>query len=239
MKNNLLIMQVDKYGLPIYQHTFDIFYSLKEYSWLNRCEYDIIKVSTFDELSKISLPENTNIVVSGSVEFCYQYYPKTSLSSLYKEIHYRYTGRKIWNGKKSDIKSGIFVKPLDDIKLFTGFVIKNVDHFDFFTDGKVLEDTQLLFSEEISILDEYRTWFSNGKTLDIRPYYKKDKIGLELNIPLIEECNKEISSLYKKSFSADYGITNNGETVLIEVNDKHGTGTYGFNGPNLWQLMIN
>jgi hypothetical protein len=109
--------------------------------------------------------------------------------------------------------------------------------FDLLTDKKVSDDHLLFFSEEIQIQDEYRTWVNNGNLVDIRPYYKKTDDVVDKKV--IDDCNRFIWGLYQGPFVADYGITDKGQTVLIEINDIHGTGTYGFNGPNLWKTLIN
>ena len=57
---------------------------------------------------------------------------------------------------------------------------------------------------------------------------------------VVNDCNEYIKTKLKTKFVADYGIAkinNKMETVLIEVNDIHGTGTYGFNDFNLWNII--
>jgi hypothetical protein len=228
-------MQVDEYDLPTYQFTYDAYSSMKEYSWINRESYDVIKQKTY---SKVECPKGTNLVFSGSVEFCYSHYPKKlSIEPIFSKIPYDFIKRKVWFGTKKDIEKGVFVKPLNDIKLFTGFVVGDKSIFDLLTDKKVSDDHLLFFSEEIQIQDEYRTWVNNGNVVDIRPYYKKTDVVVDKKV--IDDCNRFIWGLYRGPFVADYGITDKGQTVLIEINDIHGTGTYGFNGPNLWKTLIN
>jgi hypothetical protein len=238
-------MQVDEYGLPIYQHTYDIYSSMKEYCWLNQEEYNVIKVLNYMDIFSVENRENyyndifkNQFVISGSIDFCYSYYSRTLLiQPIFTHIPYEYIKRKIWFGTKKDIQNNVFVKPLVDTKLFTGYVVTDKSLFDYVTDNKVKEDTPLLFSEPIIIVDEYRTWVNNGHTVDLRPYYKKTDMILDKDI--VKACNQFIYGYHKKPFVADYGITDKGETVLIEVNDIHGTGTYGFNGPDLWRTLIN
>jgi hypothetical protein len=234
--DNILIMQVDNFGLPIYQHTYDIYSSLKEYSWWHNQEYKVIKVTSIDELESLVIPTNSNVVVSGSVEFCYSYYPRTLLvQPIFTHIPYEFIKRKIWFGTKKDIDNNVFVKPLVNVKLFTGYVVENKSNFDFITDGKVKEDTPLFFSEPINILDEYRAWVMNGHIVNLRSYYMENDVLP--NKDVINACNQFIYGYHKKPFVADYGITDKAETVLIEINDIHGTGTYGFNGTGLWNIL--
>jgi hypothetical protein len=232
--NNILVMQVDENELPVYQATYDTYSSLKEYCWFNSEQYNVVKQKEF---SKIEIIPETNIVYSGSVEYCYSYYTnKISVEAIFEDIPFEFIQRKVWFGYKKDIRKDIFIKPLEHVKLFTGFVVTDLLLLDFVTDNRIEDTTRLFMSDKLSIKDEYRVWFDGKKEIDIRPYYKDTNFNLDLSI--VSKCNKYISEQYNNPFVADYGILTSGETVLIEVNDIHGTGTYGFNGPNLWKTLI-
>ncbi len=134
--------------------------------------------------------------------------------------------RKIW---KSDINIinchpelwPVFVKPIED-KKFTGIVVRSPK--DLIGCGGQGEKTDVLCSEVINFVAEWRVFVRYGKILDVRPY--KGDWHYHYNAAVIDEAVSRFISA-PMGYAIDFGLTDKGDTVLIEVNDGYSLGCYG------------
>ncbi len=119
----------------------------------------------------------------------------------------------------------IFIKPLNDHKLFTGFVCTNVFNFNLIT-GKFDDNVRVLVSDYINMISEYRCFVNRGKLVGSKNYTGDFKRNIDYDI--VESAIKD----YKDqpiSYSLDFAFTDRGETLLIEINDGFALGSYGLN----------
>ena len=134
-----------------------------------------------------------------------------------------YVGRKIWTAQRSELSFPCFVKPLEEVKLFTGFVAKSQESFANYPE---LKDWQgmCFCSEPIGeILSEWRCYVLEGKVFNCSNYN-----GDSLVFPDKNEI-QYLVSLYKNApigYSLDVAVTKTG-TKLIECNDAWALGYYG------------
>ena len=78
--------------------------------------------------------------------------------------------RKVWTSTRDELVYPVFIKPLTDVKLFTGFVAKSSKDFILYPEMVGFEG-ELLCSEVISdILSEWRCYVLNGKILNCSNY---------------------------------------------------------------------
>lgn len=134
-------------------------------------------------------------------------------------------GRFVWTVKRSELKEyPCFVKPLEEMKLFTGFVAKSEKGFDLYPELQGWDG--MLFCSEVmgEIISEWRCYVLNGKVFNCSCYG-----GDALAFP---DKNKilELVAKYKDSpagYSLDVAVCSNGETELIECNDAWALGYYG------------
>ena len=126
----------------------------------------------------------------------------------------------------------VFIKPLDEHKLFTGKVIKS------FTDiiplSGIPNETMVLQSEVVNYISEYRCFVNRRALIGCKNY-----TGNFTVLPNFDMVHDSIRD-YKDqpiSYSVDFGITDRGETQLIEINDGFALGAYGLN-PILYCKMI-
>lgn len=180
---------------------------------------------------------NKNGIYVGSIEFMLMVFKK--LNIVTKPINIpdsikEYCLRDIWYGLKSDIKIPCFLKPAEEIKLFTGFLLeKDLDLKLYFPE--ILDTTKLMFSEPIDIISEWRAFVYKGELVGLTNYNYDFRIFPNVN--LIEECIGE----YKDapiSYTIDFAVTKDNKTVLIEVNDFFSCGTYGFSDYCLPNMFI-
>ncbi len=138
----------------------------------------------------------------------------------------KYVGREMWVSKKSELKElnyPCFVKPLYEVKLFTGFVAKSAKDFELYPELNDW-DGELFCSEVVSdIVSEWRCYVLKGKVFNCSCYS-----GDPLMFPDKNEIQYLVSA-YKNApvgYALDVSVTKTG-TKLIECNDAWSLGYYG------------
>ena len=137
-----------------------------------------------------------------------------------------YLGRKIWQTKMSEVNNypdrwPIFVKPLED-KQFTGVVVRSPK--DLIGCGIQNVDQDVYCSEIVNFTAEWRCFVRYGKILSVRPY--KGDWRKHYDHRVIESAVYEFTSA-PAGYAIDFGLTDDGRTLLIEVNDGYALGCYG------------
>ena len=126
----------------------------------------------------------------------------------------------------------IFIKPLTNHKLFTGKVINSFA--DLVPLASVPDDTDILLSEVVNYISEYRCFVNRRGLIGCKNYTGNFEVLPNFNMVYgaIEDYKEQ-----PLSYSIDFGITDKGETQLIEINDGFALGAYGLN-PILYCKMI-
>ena len=154
--------------------------------------------------------------------------------------------RNISISKRGDIKKfPVFVKPLNAVKEFTGFVAKSDKDFDLYQD--VDWNTIELFCSdpiEADILSEWRCYVLYGKIVNVSNYSGEPTIFP--NIGKVEMFIKNYTE-QPAAYSIDVAVVDGGippnrtermtPTILIECNDAWALGPYGC-PPELYAKMI-
>ncbi len=152
-----------------------------------------------------------------------------------------YRGRRTWVTDWDTIHRGllegrhepVFVKPMEDVKAFTGYVI---------TSKADLEPTirfsarmKLLASEVVNFLSEWRIYVLRSEVIGIAHY-----AGDAFRYPDPEVVQSAIHD-YKPeapvAYGIDFGITEDGRTLLVEVNDAYSLGAYGLSPPKYAEML--
>lgn len=135
----------------------------------------------------------------------------------------------------------VFIKPSNDVKLFTGFVL---DKKSTFKDinlyySEINNDTPIYASEIVNIESEYRVFVHKNEIVGIKHYS-----GDFTMFPNIFDISEMVNA-YKKyapvSYTLDVGIISNipnDKTILIEVNDFWAIGGYGLDGKIYTRMLI-
>jgi len=144
----------------------------------------------------------------------------------YPEELENYLGRKIWKSKLSTIANNpenwnVFIKPVED-KKFTGIVVRSTK--DLIGCGTYDKDTDILCSEVVNFVAEWRCFVRYGRILDIRRYRGDWRVNFDPKI--VEDVVSKFKSA-PKGYAIDFGLTDKGQTLLIEVNDGYALGCYG------------
>lgn len=125
----------------------------------------------------------------------------------------------------------VFVKSLED-KKFTGVVVRSTK--DLINCGSCYENAECLCSEIVNFVAEWRVFVRYGKILDVRPYKGNWRIHFDADI--IESAVSEYKSA-PAAYAIDFGVTDDGRTLLIEVNGGYALGSYGLFYPDYSKLL--
>lgn len=144
----------------------------------------------------------------------------------YPEELQKYLGRRIWKTKMNEVSNDptkwpVFVKPLED-KQFTGVVVRSPK--DLIGCGIIGVNQDVYCSEVVDFAAEWRCFVRYGRILSVRPYSGDWRKHFDPNV--IENTVKDFSSA-PMGYSADFGVTRDGRTLLIEINDGYSLGCYG------------
>jgi hypothetical protein len=221
-----------------FQHEFcfNAYISFVESNWWNRKkEYDI-QFCSLKEINE-TLKSKDSLFV-GTIEFV-----KKSFKEVYKincppplnipNSISSFTKRKLSIGYLKDLQYPCFVKPNKDVKLFTGSLLKNNRDLNILI-PELKEDTELFISEPEEFISEWRCFVYKKKLIDSKNYGGDFK--LSPNYEMVEQCILEYTDC-PIAYAIDFGITNKGETKLIEVNDFWSCGTYGFSGETYERML--
>ncbi|MCU0446934.1 MAG: ATP-grasp domain-containing protein [Microscillaceae bacterium] len=198
------------------------------------------EIIPFQKISELIDNEPANLVMGGIDEV------KEALQMLkipipaeinYPEELQGFLGRKIWQSSINTIaanpqKWNVFVKPIHAAKKFTGVVVNSAK--DLIGCGDQFQDTPIWCSEVVNFVAEWRCFVRYGEILDVRPY--RGNWRKHFDYQLIESALKAYTSA-PKAFAMDFGLTTQGKTLLIEVNDGYSLGSYGLTSIQYAKLL--
>jgi len=154
----------------------------------------------------------------------------------YPEELTTFLGRKVWKSRLSVIANNpenwnVFIKPVED-KKFTGIVVRSTK--DLMGCGAFGEDPEIFCSEVVKFVAEWRCFVRFGNILDVRRYRGDWRVHFDARI--VHEMVNQFKTA-PKGYSVDIGLTDRGETLLIEVNDGYALGHYGLNSLDYAKLL--
>lgn len=223
-----------------YDFLFEAYLSFSDINfWSREKIYNIVIISHEKLLNSCATLESSDVFV-GTVEFMKTVFEKFKIKqpkpiNIPKEISI-FAYREISEGFLKDLEFPCFIKPAEELKLFTGFVIKSTKDLNLLY-PQIKEDTKLFISEVEDFVSEYRCFVYKGKIIDMR-HYSGDFRDLPTfhDIRMVDDAIKHYKSS-PMAYTADFGITKTGRAKLIEVNDFYSCGTYGFSGET-YALML-
>lgn len=187
--------------------------------------FEIVPFHTPEQLDK-SDPQDVVVGYVGTVR-----YKLAQLGIPVEELDYpeelqEFLGRKVWSSTMNTIAHSpdlwpVFVKSQED-KQFTGNVIRKVK--DLIGGGTENADSPVWCSELVEFVAEYRCFIRYGQILDVRRY--KGDWSVAPDRQIVEKMVDEYTSA-PAGYTIDVGVTSDGRTLLIEVNDGYALGCYG------------
>ncbi len=216
-------------GLPFNETVFNAYDGFAEMA------AEIVFYNKFSDLKDLT---REDIVVGGLGP------SKLALKQLgctYPELDYpeeltQYLGRKIWKDKIDHINSTpdlwpLFVKPYVD-KKFIGRVVREAK--DLIGCGEWFDNQDVICSEVVEFENEWRCFVKYGEVLDVRPY--RGDWRKQYDPKVIEQCVSDYKTM-PAGCAIDFGVTKDGRTLLVEVNDGFCIGSYGLMSINYAKLL--
>lgn len=148
----------------------------------------------------------------------------------------KYLGRRIWKSTINEIDNTpaswpVFVKSVEGKRL-SGRIVNSIH--DLMGSGCCDDNYEVLCSEPVNFIAEWRVFVRYGKILDIRPYKGDWKVHYDPSV--IEDAIKAYTTA-PNSYGIDFGVTSGGETLLVEVNEGYALGCYGL-FPHLYAKFL-
>jgi ATP-grasp domain, R2K clade family 2 len=148
-----------------------------------------------------------------------------------------FLGRKVWKSYINYVAKhpelwNIFIKPATLTKKFTGRLVHSPK--DLISCGDESEDTEIWCSEPVNFLAEWRCFVRYGEILGVKHYFGDWRVHFDAQV--IERAIAAYTSA-PAGYAADFGVTDKGETLLIEVNDGYSIGAYGLFPPDYARLL--
>jgi hypothetical protein len=174
-----------------------------------------------------------------------QLYVEPPPPNTYPEALQHLLKRKIWQSTLKEVlydldsnpfHTGVFVKPKDTAKKFTGCVLNSLSDT-YLLKGASLQ-TPVFCAETVYWLTEYRVFVVNSQIAGIKHYWGDE--GIPLNLNEVEEAIKhfETSPERTNGYGIDFDVLQNGETALIEWNDGYALGSYKLDDELYTNLII-
>ncbi len=157
----------------------------------------------------------------------------------YPEELMGFLGRKVWKSRINYIASHpelwpVFVKPAHLAKKFKGRLVSSTK--DLISCGDEFEDTEVWCAEPVKFLAEWRCFVRYGEILGVHWYHGDWRSHFDPSV--IERTIASYNSA-PAGYAADFGVTDRGETLLIEVNDGYSIGSYAQLLSSRWAQLTN
>lgn len=188
--------------------------------------FELVKVENIEE---VHIEEDG--VCLGSIQFVNSALKKLNkvvpLPIDYPESLRVYLGRKIWQSTIDEIANdptqwNVFAKPNGFAKKFTGRLIKSTK--DLIGCGDRNLNTPVWVSEPVNFVAEWRVFVRYQRVLGARLYRGDWRVQFDYKV--IERAISDFVDA-PAGYALDFGLTNDGKQLLIEVNDGYSLGSYG------------
>lgn len=182
-------------------------------------------------------PEDPVIGTVSDVEVALERFGIKLVPLDYPEELMPFTGRKIWKSTLFTITSNpddwhVFVKPVEDIKRFRGTVLDKSE--DLIKLGGGLEDIDVWCSEKVNFVSEWRLWVLKGKIVGLTPYRGRWDVFPDPKI--LKEAVRAYHT-QPAGYAIDFGITDTGKTLLVEVSDGYSLASFGLFPPLYMNIL--
>tara|TARA_R110000851_G_scaffold47424_2_gene115179 strand:- start:21195 stop:21983 length:789 start_codon:yes stop_codon:yes gene_type:complete len=171
-------------------------------------------------------------VIVGSVESTSQFFKACGIEVPnylgYPHELERYLDRELELTEIDGLKNvdfPYFIKPSEGVKMFTGEVIESQKQLDNLKEYyNVNDETGIWYSGLVNFISEFRCFVHEGELKGIQFYQGDFKVFPDVSV--IEEMVKTYTSA-NCAYTLDVGVTDDGKTLLVEVNDMWAIGSYG------------
>lgn len=152
-----------------------------------------------------------------------------------------YRGRRIWASTFGELhrafRAGrgepVFVKPLTAAKAFTGYVIACVD--DFEPTIHLPAHMPLQCSELVTFAAEWRYFVHKNEIVGVG-HYAGDPVR-HPHPDVVRSAVRDYQPEAPVAYGIDFGVTADGRTLLVEVNDAFALGCYGLGAARYARML--
>jgi hypothetical protein len=215
--------------------------------FLHDRDADLYDLKFYTDIKTVEPDINT--VVIGCVEDTEQYFralgvepPKAlNVPEWMRHLTNRtYTVMKIEEFLENDM-CPVFIKPVE-LKVFAGGVIQSDKN-----KALVLKDvpagTDVVVSEVMDIVNEYRVFVLNGEVIGVKQYNQVNSFRDWFTFPsphYVMNClsTMNLSGQAPAAYSLDIAVLKDGRSELIEVQDGWSIGSYGLDGTDYKRFLM-
>lgn len=197
----------------------------------------------FAEADFDALPLAIGDIVVGGITLAHRAFDRLgikrpALSSVPEALR-PFAGRQLWTAPMREVRRRvangevIFVKPRPSrYKLFAGTLASTVR--DLVETASLPDDEAVVCAEPVSFASEHRCFVTRGSIVGVR-HYKGDPL-LFPDASVVRAALRAYAEA-PDGYALDVGVTEDGRTLVVEVNDGYASGAYGLS-PGLYAGVI-
>jgi hypothetical protein len=154
----------------------------------------------------------------------------------------RYRGRCVWTSTWGELRSKygrtgppepLWVKSLRRNKGNPSIAVYNAEDVEAGAD--LPDDHEVLVSEYVIFISEWRCFVVRGQVLDLCRY--QGDVFRYPESDVIKSAIKDYGSAAPAGYGIDFGVLTSGQTVLVEANDGYSLGPYGLEATDYAELL--
>lgn len=154
----------------------------------------------------------------------------------------KYRGRKVWTStwgalraefKKKGTREPIWVKSLRRNKGAPSLAVYHAE--DMEAAASLPDDHEVLISEYVTFVSEWRCFVRNGQILDLCRY--QGDVFRYPDAKVTKDAIAEHSRIAPAGYGIDFGVLTDGRTVLVEVNEGYSLNPYGLESMEYAELL--
>lgn len=153
-----------------------------------------------------------------------------------------YRGRKVWHSTWGNLRSEyatkgpaepLWVKPLRRNKGFASVAVYDAD--DMPDADRVADGHEVLVSEYVTFVSEWRCFVRRGEVLELSRY--QGDVFRYPDPQVIRGALADLGAAAPAGFGIDFGVLTTGRTVLVEINDGYSLNPYGLEAMEYSELL--
>jgi hypothetical protein len=216
--------------------------------WFGRRGYEIARFE-FDEIARGRLDADLleaadEMVLRGSVEAVRETLVRANRPAPphldLPEALTPWFGRTVRHARLGEIRALVdspsfepcHLKPLNRHKLFNGTVVRAFR--DLIPTASILDSVEVLVQGIVEFVSEWRAYILRGEIIHVGRYR-----GDPLLFPDARTMSEALKAFVDRpiAMAMDWGVTADGRTLLVEVNDGYSLGNYGLGGPEYTAMI--
>lgn len=138
--------------------------------------------------------------------------------------------RRLVNRESKDLP--VHVKPRDRQKLFTGKIVR--EFRDLISLSGVSDDEPVIVQDVLQFRSEWRAYILRGRPIFVANYKGEGIVFPDASVILDAVAAFSSAPI---GYAMDWAVTEDGKTVLVEVNDGFALGNYGLSGNQYTALV--